>query len=224
MTAQIPDILFYRGEAHEIHQEPLLPYLSESRVHLNCLPGPTNNYRGYTVEWIISNQRLYFSEILGAISENGKPLGFEEVFPGRIAPVFAEWFSGRLTYSEGAHLGTIDTYRRIRTRTIILQISKGQMTGAAEFQRTKEEFDNLLKWEHIYLKDIDIPQSILDKLIAAAAIMVIQVAEMPEDFLRHELSLTDEEVRIVKYALESRGLSLGSDLDGTYYSRPLIYL
>lgn len=222
MTAQIPDVLFYRGEAHEIHQQPLLSFISENRVRFNCLPGATNNYRGYVVEWLISNGRLYFSDLIGGISDNGEPIGFQALFPGRTDPVFAEWFTGRLTYPQGALLGNVDTYRMIHERTIILKISRGCLVGAGELRRTKEQFNNLLEWDRIYLQDIDITESIAEKLLTAGVMAVRQVAEMPEEFLRHELSLTDEEVLTLKKTLESRGLSLGSDLDGTYYSMPSI--
>ena len=119
-------------------------------------------------------------------------------------------------------LGIVDTYRMVHARTIVLEISRGLLVGTAELQRTKEQFNNLLKWGGIYLQDIDITEDIAEKLLTAGAIAVMQVAEMPEEFLRRELSLTDEEVLILKKALESRGLSLGSDLDGTYYSIPSI--
>jgi hypothetical protein len=130
MTAQQPDNLQWNGEHYFVHCEPLEPYFRDGQERPNFSEHGslvTCCWRGYVASWDIRDKKLYLNalEAFGLHRKNLLPLVFGE----SSAPVFAQWFSGKLQLVNGemtnyVHAGYASTYENETT----LSFKNGTLT------------------------------------------------------------------------------------------------
>lgn len=124
-TEQIPDVIAYHGQDRPLHGEPFGVLLDQPahwqafREAAGGLGGCTANWRGYRAWWALREGRLWLERMVyGACAGDRAPAADLQVyFPGRSAPVVADWYSGTLVVpldapGANAHMGYSTAYPR----------------------------------------------------------------------------------------------------------------
>ncbi len=133
MTAQISDILKYRGRDLKLCDDLLRPYLMRIRKSRRPVfaPKSTANWRGYLATWEIDDGELYLASLEGRMRKDDEVIdgSVETAFPWVKGKLLAKWFSGEIRCPEGrlltyVHHGYCSTYERDR----FLRFEKGRLT------------------------------------------------------------------------------------------------
>ena len=129
MTAQISEVLFYKGKKLMMCTEPL-DLIVKQTPSIQFESPNTACWRGYIGTWEIKGSEengygLYLIELVGYKKGDASSV-LRDIFPGCPYGVFAHWFSGELRCPEGeqlkyVHMGYSSTYER----DLILEIKKG---------------------------------------------------------------------------------------------------
>ncbi len=129
MTAQLKEILIYKGRRHNMATLPLEKYFSK-RVDLHHKIGTGNTacWRGYRGVWKVVDGKLYLIELKLNLT-GGERVGFDYLFPDQ-QKVFAEWYSGEVKIQAGdmlhyVHMG----YESVYEKDIFLKFQKGELIG-----------------------------------------------------------------------------------------------
>ena len=123
MTAQLKEILLYKGDKVGMATEPLAPYLQNIK-DVNFLSRSTACWRGYFGIWELRDKKLFIIK-LQAYLEGYKEVDLNYLFPGK-NEIFADWFSGEIRIPQGemiqyVHMG----YESIFEKDLILKFKKG---------------------------------------------------------------------------------------------------
>ena len=139
-TAQLPDILIYRGETFSLFTNPLESYFNEDHPKPREIlaPGCTASWRGYVATWEIKENHLYLVKLTRGCSKTEIPL--EKLFPGRKGPIQALWYDGTLRVPQGKRLMYVHMgYGSVYERDIWLTIEKGRLIEETVTDNTKEK-------------------------------------------------------------------------------------
>jgi hypothetical protein len=121
MTAQIKEILLYKGNKVGMATEPLNPYL-QNRKDINFGFQSTACRRGYLGFWELRGKKLF---IVKLIVTKDKQVDLNYLFPGE-NEVFADWFNGEIRIPQGELLQYIHMgYESIFEKDLILKFKKG---------------------------------------------------------------------------------------------------
>ena len=131
MTAQVPDIIIYRGRRYPLLSNPLEAYWKEHPPRPHFKPLHTANWRGYVAEWLIKSGALYLAGLRARIDNSygeRKEMGLRDLFPDAGGQIQASWFSGELRIPQGkqvkyVHMGYDSTYEK----ELILTIEEGKV-------------------------------------------------------------------------------------------------
>tara|TARA_B100000767_G_scaffold79591_1_gene76281 strand:- start:211 stop:642 length:432 start_codon:yes stop_codon:yes gene_type:complete len=139
MTAQIREILYYKGVRTVMATEPLCPYL-QSRKDICFNASSTAWWRGYLGTWKINDKRLFLVKLKGYINKDYKEVKLDYIFPGK-KEVFADWFSGKIRISQGellqyVHMG----YSSVFEKDLFLKFKDGVLID-------EETIDNRIEFE-----------------------------------------------------------------------------
>ena len=127
------DFLTVNGEGHYIRANPLNKYLShfcknerlEKYVEGFCVP----NWPNYTRHWEVKNSQLY---IVKVETNKGNQYSFDELFYKYDGtPVFANWYSGILSYRRG-NSPKLQLNHLYYEEEMVLRISDGIVTEIFE--------------------------------------------------------------------------------------------
>jgi len=132
-TAQMPERITYEGETGSLFTNPLESYFTKDNPRPPFAAPHTACWRGYVGSWEIREDTLFLAGIQAWIRDgDGKaaPVAFEAVFPGKRAPVKAEWFTGTLRIPRGkpiryVHMG----YQTVYEEEVLLRIEKGNVVS-----------------------------------------------------------------------------------------------
>ena len=141
-TAQISDLILYKGESYYLFSEPLESYFKESFSRPDYLFAfkCTACRRGYVASWEVKGDSLYLTKLVeGTCGADAKEIPIAAVFSGQKGPIKADWFSGDLRIPQGkqleyVHMGYASTYER----DLILTIKNGKVID-------EKVIDNTLK-------------------------------------------------------------------------------
>ncbi len=130
MTAQIGEIISYKGEDLMMASEPLNSYLA-SRRFTNFDTQSTACWRNYYGKWAIKNNKLYLVDFEAYIN-GGHKVDLNYLFPNA-EEVFANWFTGDIRIPTGkllkyVHMG----YASIFEKDLILQFRNGILLSEKE--------------------------------------------------------------------------------------------
>jgi len=114
MTAQIGEILIFKGKQMRMATEPLMQYL-QNKKEIKFISHSTACWRGYCGQWEIIDNKLYLTELTGYSPDN-KEVDLNYLFPDK-KQVFADWFSGEIRIPQGeileyVHLGYASLYEK----------------------------------------------------------------------------------------------------------------
>lgn len=143
MTAQIREIIYYKGEKTVMATEPLSSYL-QSRKGICFNARSSACWRGYLGIWKINDKRLFLVKLKGYIDKDYKEVELEYIFSGK-KEVFADWFSGKIRISQGellqyVHMG----YSSVFEKDLFLKFKDGVLIdeetidNRIEFEKTKK--------------------------------------------------------------------------------------
>lgn len=144
MTAQIREIIYYKGEKTVMATEPLSSYL-QSRKGICFNARSSACWRGYLGIWKIKDKRLFLVKLKGYIDKDYKEVELEYIFSGK-KEVFADWFSGKIRISQGellqyVHMG----YSSVFEKDLFLKFKDGVLIdeetidNRIEFEKTKNK-------------------------------------------------------------------------------------
>ena len=104
MTIQTPDYLLLAEEEWNTQQ------FRQNDWHQECIPNlpelwtPSSaNNRGYVANWRIEEDKLYLVSVKGNLM-TGERLKLSHMFGDMEPPIFAAWFSGRISLYRGAEI------------------------------------------------------------------------------------------------------------------------
>lgn len=132
-TAQVPDVLIYKGSTVGIYSIPLEPYLKNNPRPREFFAGSTALWRGYRATWRIDDGklRLIKTEVEDHSKEDWawKNVPLIKTFPelkGEKGPIVADWYTGTLRLPQGkmlryVHMGFGSLYER----ELLIRIEKG---------------------------------------------------------------------------------------------------
>lgn len=125
MTAQISEILYYKGDSLSMRATPLSDYFELMGISPDFQDRSTACWRRYVGKWEISLDRLYLIGI-SATYEDGSEVTLGDFSPGFDSRVFAHWFSGVLSVPQGdvlkyVHMGFATMFER----DLLISIEQG---------------------------------------------------------------------------------------------------
>jgi hypothetical protein len=161
-TAQIPDILIYKGDTLSLFNCPLYSYPDQDKVSLKNMFGSngcfyTSCYRNYIATWEIIDNKLYLTRIKNACyPTDGKyvavaykevtdSIGFEfadlkSLFPDRFqdGKVFADWVNEKLLSPKGNLLYYFhDGFESIFEKELEFDFKNGAISSIIEYDNSK---------------------------------------------------------------------------------------
>jgi len=116
MTAQVTEVLYYKGEQLSMRTEPLSDYFAQMGLAPEFQRSSTACWRRYVGRWEILLDRLYLVG-LSATYEDGEAVTLDSLFPGFEDRVFAHWYTGVINIPRGemteyVHMGYASRYER----------------------------------------------------------------------------------------------------------------
>lgn len=143
-TAQIPDILIYRGDTLMLYANPLelLPNVDSLR---NKMFGPkagwsTACWRGYQAEWTVINQELFLSAIYSCSNRNRSKANLKNLFGEKCieGKVKADWVSAKLIAPQGKRLNYVHMgYESLYEFENEFQFKKGKLIRVTIYDNSK---------------------------------------------------------------------------------------
>lgn len=144
MTAQVSEVLIYKGERLALCEEPLSIYMETVAQHIRLDAPHTALWRGYVGVWEIKNDRLYLVDWTGYQNTRDQEveLTLNDLFPGYPDGVFAHWYTGELRCPRGAlldyvHGGFASRYEE----DLFLKIENGLLVSERVVVNGKAEDD-----------------------------------------------------------------------------------
>ena len=127
MTAQLREILLYKGKRVCMATEPLASYL-KNRKDVKFRHQSSACWRGYFGTWELRDKNLFIIALKSTLVDRDNVddwLDLSYLFPCK-NEVFADWFSGEIRIPQGkmiqyVHLG----YKSIFEKDLILNFKKG---------------------------------------------------------------------------------------------------
>ncbi|MAO70966.1 MAG: hypothetical protein CMD02_00475 [Flavobacteriales bacterium] len=129
MTAQIKEILLYKGNKVGIATEPLAPYL-KNRKDIKFSFRSTACWRGYFGTWELRNKKLFIISLKACTDEyRNYEVDLNYLFPNN-KEVFADWFSGDIRIPQGKMLKYVHMgYQSIFEKDTMLKFKNGILIG-----------------------------------------------------------------------------------------------
>jgi hypothetical protein len=151
MTAQVPDLLNFRGGEYQLCTNPLHVYLATGACSLKFYATSTALWRGYVATWSIENDHLYLIKLQCWIKSDDGTVRVAELaalFPDYPDGVFAHWFTGALRCPNGpllkyVHGGYASTYEKdlvVVVRQGVVQEERLIVNGQAAAGAPEEYF------------------------------------------------------------------------------------
>ncbi len=164
MTAQVGNVIHYKGERLQLIAFPLDSFWDDSHPMPQFVNAPSCISRGYQATWAILDEMLYLDGIWGEVigDAEGQPIPFtqqrfsdvlpekpspvpatvEMLFPESKGRVAATWFTGRLHIPRGAllhegHLGLDSVYEEV----IMLELENGRVVRTEVFDNRDKPLD-----------------------------------------------------------------------------------
>jgi hypothetical protein len=153
MTAQIRELLYYKGEKYYLSTEPLQPLLdiiAEDKPTSKVVS--TDCWTGYLGTWEIVEDKLYLIGLKGYPDGNDQ-FNMDFLFPNK-DKVHAEWFTGEIKIPQGKmlhyeHMG----YMSIFEKDIFIKIEKGIMVSTREVDNSKTfNPDDPMGWKKLAIE------------------------------------------------------------------------
>jgi hypothetical protein len=135
-TEQIPDRIRIDGQDAALLAEPLSPVLDDQATWQRFVPHARQalgscsaNWRGYRADWRVENARLLLDRVvIGACATAPPALPLDVLFPGRTAPVAADWIDGELVIALPTAASAADTApTAVEAPYLLLQVQHGRV-------------------------------------------------------------------------------------------------
>lgn len=132
MTAQIPDILHYRGQTFDLSHDVLHSYLQRLRKDRRptfCFTS-TACHRRYIATWEIRDDLLHLAALEAIVeTEKGvRPTSLADAFPWAGETIPATWFTGEVRCPEGRLVSYAHhAYQSVYERDRILYFRRGRL-------------------------------------------------------------------------------------------------
>ena len=142
-TAQFPDNLIYEGKILGIYSNPLEQYFNKDHpkpiewMNYTC----SALWRGYVATWQIKDNKLYLVKLVEGTCANDAPeIPLSKLFPGKKAPIFAEWFTGTLVAPQGERLKYVHMgYQSVYEKELHIEVKNGVVQGTKTIDNRKKK-------------------------------------------------------------------------------------
>ena len=145
-TAQIPDILIYRGDTLMLYANPLelLPNVDSLRNKMfeSKVLRSTACWRGYKAEWIVVNQELFLSAIYSCSIRNRLKADLKQLFGEKCieGKVRADWVSAKLIAPQGKRLSYVHMgYESLYEFENEFQFNRGKLIQVTIYDNSKSK-------------------------------------------------------------------------------------
>lgn len=126
MTAQVMELLIYKGQEYRMASEPLFNYLRVKNISLLTTNHVTSCWRGYQGTWEIKKDTLYLISLVKYPDDNNRDL-MADLFPGK-TEVWAWWFHGTIRVPLGEMLEYVHSgYESVYEKDLILSFRMGHL-------------------------------------------------------------------------------------------------
>jgi hypothetical protein len=209
MTTQLLDPVYFDGKRYLTSSEPL--------EHHPQLPAflaiTTSNHKGYEAIWSVVAEKL-FLVALGGLIENSSARGLAMVFPGCMAPVFADWYSGQLEIQRGAVVKQYD-YPLLEEQ-VTLTFQNGRVIAQERLRRELEsERVNVDPILFSPISDIEnLDKFVVSQLEAYGVRNLGDLAQMKASNLLRVADVNATSMRAIETGLAAHGLMLAMVLPG----------
>ncbi|MCK7494676.1 MAG: hypothetical protein MZW92_28650 [Comamonadaceae bacterium] len=130
--AQIPERLRLDGEDLALASLPLAAWRPAGGPQPAFAAPHAALRRGYVGSWAIDGQRLQLLALYGRLA-GGAEATLATLFPGRAAPVHADWYSGTLRVRRGPGRGwSADGRAEPVARELLIEVDRGRVVGRRE--------------------------------------------------------------------------------------------
>jgi len=166
-TAQVGEILVYKGSTNEIYTTPLESFFSEETPRPDFPMPNTACWRGYIGVWQIESNTLYLASLHEVDTDRANWLGnkipLDKIFPQQKLPIPASWFSGILVLPHGelvnyVHMGFGSTY----SNYTLFEVNKGQAGKVKEL--TTEQYDEFRDRQFSAFKKTEEYKKLIEKM------------------------------------------------------------
>jgi hypothetical protein len=138
MTAQAPEIIWYKGQQEALCQTPLAYYFNRRRRKPpNFIAPHTALWRGYIGEWVVENNALYLRNLTNYSVKDCPDFDWREIFKGQQGDIKATWYSGELRIVKGKCLYRMNAwFVSLYETEILLTVQEGNVTDTKEIDNT----------------------------------------------------------------------------------------
>lgn len=163
-TAQIPDILIYKGDTLLLHSNPLeqldnIDTLREKLFGDKMSYWTTACYRMYQAEWTIIDDQLYLTAIYSCDYSRDKiKANLETLFGEKFInqKVKADWVTAKISSPQGKQLYYIHSeYDSLYEKDVVFEIINGQLIGITTLENRKSKFSEEITLMHFIYTNID---------------------------------------------------------------------
>ena len=138
MTAQVAEILHYRGEKLSLCGTPLSLYLTNNPLPLDSEMISSACWRGYIGEWLIENGRLYLTALHEPFDDGQFPLSL--IFKGDPGRIFVHWVTDELRCPRGKLLEYVHAgFASVHEQDLLLTIKQGELVSERIVQNGKSD-------------------------------------------------------------------------------------
>lgn len=157
MTAQLSELLHYKGKHHALCTLPLDSHakIAQIRASLHDVHSHTACERRYVGIWKVIECKLYLD---GMKTVRGDDLPVKDFFDGQNFPILASWFSGELRCPKGELLKYVHFgFRSVYEQDLVIIVK----SGAVESERVDT---NPIPLPRDPIEANDLPEFLLKKL------------------------------------------------------------
>lgn len=201
-TWQVRDKIIIEGTERSINADPLWRYLwlEEKTEYFDSEEKSSACWRGYIARWTLRENRLFLLDI-ERCPEKTK-VNLEDLFGDESsAPLFANWYSGYLTISDGDVLFYDPrTYEEIRESDIIYQVDSGKIVRQIRQDGRKKLIDRLLIEGEVVIPEVKFEKEPAEQAVKTLLELSIQMIGQAENIENERREIKEKSLLILKKA------------------------
>lgn len=146
MTAQMPEIITYKGVKRDLLECPLeYRFNKKKRKRPSFISPHTACWRGYIGEWLIEDDKLYLVDIKHYTVSADPLFDWRSMFDYHQGKVLASWYTGELRVTDGKALFSSNSYfESVYETEITIYVEGGNVKNVRE-----ANYQTLSKFDHI---------------------------------------------------------------------------
>lgn len=208
-TWQSRDRIIIDEKEHRLDADPLGQYLwlNEKTDYFESEERSSACWRGYQARWTISEDKLFLLSIERCPKEIEADL--KDLFgDGSSKPLFANWYSGYLTVTDGDVLFyDPSSYHEIRESYAIYQVDSGKVVRKMERSGRKELIDYILIGGEVVISEIRFEGESLEHAVNALLVKSLHEVEQYDEVQKKRFEMNETTFLVIKEAIKNVHIS-----------------